>query len=80
VEAGSAFALDVPVKKAGDVVIDTLGQRQSADPHTPARFYLLASPPGRHYVAFVPVFGERRVIGQLDFVAPETVTPRPRDR
>jgi hypothetical protein len=80
VRAGSSFALIVSVKEPGDVVVDDLGLRQSADPHFPAHFELLASPPGRHYVGFVPVLGERRVIGQLDFVAPATVTPRPRDR
>jgi hypothetical protein len=80
VRAGSSFVLIVPVREPGDVVVDDLGLRQSADPHFPAHFELLASPRGRHYVGFVPVLGERRVIGQLDFVEPATVTPRPRDR
>ena len=80
VPAGSSFSLDVPVKEPGDVAIDSLGLRQSADPHTPAHFELLASPRGRHSVEFTPVLGERRVIGQLDFAEPETATRRPRDR
>ena len=80
VRAGSSFVLIVPVREPGDVAVDDLGLRQSADPHFPAHFELLASPRGRHYVGFVPVLGERRVIGQLDFVEPATVTPRPRDR
>ena len=80
VPAGSSLSLDVPVKEPGDVVIDDLGLRQSADPHTPAHFELLASPRGRHHVGFVPVLGERRVIGQLDFVEPATVSRRPRAR
>jgi hypothetical protein len=80
VRAGSSFVLIVPVREPGDVVIDDLGLRQSADPHFPAHFELLASPQGRHYVGFVPVVGERRVIGQLNFVEPAMVTPRPRDR
>jgi hypothetical protein len=80
VREGSSFALEVPVREPGNVVLDGLGLSQTADPHTPAQFYLLASPPGRYAVAFVPVLGERRVIGHLAFVEPETVTRRPRDR
>jgi hypothetical protein len=80
VPLGSSFSLDVPVREPGDVVIDDVGLRQSADPHSPAHFELLASPRGRHYVGFVPVRGERRVIGQLVFARPATVTRRPHDR
>jgi hypothetical protein len=80
VEAGSSFSLEVPVREPGDVVIDGLGVRQTADPLSPARFDLLASPAGRHAVAFVPVRGPRRVTGRLAFVEPATVTPRRRDR
>ena len=76
VEAGSSFSLVVSVRQPGDVVIDDLGLRQTADPLSPARFELLASPPGRHTVAFVPVRGRRRVIGRLAFVEPATVTPK----
>jgi hypothetical protein len=80
VREGSSFKLEVPVREPGDVVVDELGLRQSADPHTPALFYVLASPPGRYAVAFVPVLGDRRVIGHLAFVEPETVTQQQRDR
>ena len=80
VREGSSFALEVPVREPGTVVLDGLGLNQTADPHTPAQFYLLASPPGRYAVAFVPPLGERRVIGHLAFVTPETVTQRLRDR
>ena len=80
VQEGSSFRLEVPVREPGDVVVDRLGLRQSADPHTPAQFYVLASPPGRYAVAFVPVLGDRRVIGHLAFVRPETVTQRQRAR
>ena len=80
VESGSSFSLRVSVQKPGDVVIDGLGLRQTAEPLSPARFDLLASPPGRHAVAFVPVRGRRRVIGRLAFVEPATVTPRRRGR
>jgi len=80
VRQGSAFALEVTVREAGDVVLEGLGFRQSADPRTPAQFYVLASPPGRYDVVFAPVVGDRRVIGHLDFVKPETVMPRRPDR
>jgi hypothetical protein len=80
VREGSSFRLEVPVREPGDVVVDALGLRQSADPHTPAQFYVLASPPGRYEVAFYPVLGDRRVIAHLAFVEPETVTPRQRGR
>jgi hypothetical protein len=80
VRVGSSFALVVPVREPGDVVIDDLGLRQTADPNFPAHFELLASPRGRHAVGFVPVRGERRVIGQLAFVEPATVTKRPHGR
>ena len=80
VKADSSFSLTVRVPKAGDVVLEGLGPRQTADPLTPARFELLASPPGRHAVTFVPVDGPRRVVGRLVFVDAATVTPRRRDR
>jgi hypothetical protein len=80
VEAGSSFSLEVRVSEAGDVVIADLGLRQTAEPLTPARFDLLASPPGRHTVAFVPLRGGQRVIGRLAFVERAAVTPQRRDR
>ncbi len=80
VQLGSSFSLAVRVPEAGDVVIDDLGVRQTADPRAPARFDLLAYPAGTHAVGFVPLRGERRPIGQLEFVEEATVTPRRRDR
>jgi len=80
VRLGSSVSLQVTVPKPGDVVIEDLGLRQSADPQAPARFDLLAHAAGRYAVAFVPLRGERRTIGWLAFVEPATVTPRPRDR
>ena len=68
------------MRNPGDVVVDALGLRQTADPRTPARFYLLAQPAGRYPVEFEPLLGGRRVIGHLAFVGPETVTQRQRDR
>lgn len=80
VRVGSSFVLEVSVPKAGDVVVDGLGLRQSADPLTPARFAVLAEPPGRYAVRFVPVDGGPRVVGRLAFVEAATVTPRRPDR
>jgi hypothetical protein len=80
IEAGSSLSLTVSVPAPGDVVLEDLGLRQSADPLTPARFALLAEPPGRHAVTFVPVDGERRVLGRLAFVEPATVTQPRRGR
>ena len=80
VRTGSSFWLTVSVPNPGDVVVEDLGLRGSADPLAPATFALLAEPSGRHAVVFIPVDGERRVVGRLEFVAPLTVTPRQRDR
>ena len=80
VPVGARFTLEVPVREPGDVVVDTLGLRQSADALAPARFELLADRPGRHEVEFVPLSGERRVLGRLEFAAAATVTPPRRDR
>jgi hypothetical protein len=80
VRVGSSFSLEVSVPGPGDVVIDGLGLRQPADALSPARFELLAQPPGRYDVAFLPVSGGRRTVGRLHFAEPATVTPRRRDR
>ena len=80
VRAGSSFTLEVSVPEPGDVVLDGLGLRESADPLTAARFDLFAHPPGRYDVAFVPVDGERRLAGRIEFGQRATVTPQQRDR
>ena len=80
VRTGSSFWLTVSVPDPGDVVVEDLGLRGSADPLAPATFALLAQPSGRHPVVFIPVDGERRVVGQLVFVDPMTVTPPQRGR
>jgi hypothetical protein len=77
VTVGSSFVLEVSVPRAGDVVVDELGLRQSADPLTPARFAVLAQPPGGYAIGFVPVTGERSLVGEVEFVQPASVT-RPR--
>ena len=73
--SGSRLSLTVRVPETGDVVIDSLGLRRSADPLAPARLDLLALPPGRHAVAFEPVRGPPRVVARLVFAAPRTVRP-----
>ncbi len=80
VPAGSSLTLQVSVPEPGEVLLEGLGLRQAADPLTPARFELLADPPGGHGVTFVPVAGETREAGRIEFEEPATVTPRPRDR
>jgi hypothetical protein len=80
IRLGSSFSLEVKVPAPGDVVLDGLGLRQSADRLTPARFGLLAKPRGRHRVVFVPLDGRRRVVGRLAFVPPATVTQPRRGR
>jgi hypothetical protein len=80
VRVGSSFSLEISVPGPGDVVLEGLGLRQTADPLTSARFELLAEPAGRYAVGFVPVDGERRTVGRLVFAEPVTVTPRRRDR
>jgi len=77
VPVGSSFVLEVLVPRAGDVVVDELGLRQSADSLTPARFAVLAQPPGGYAIGFVPVTGERSLVGEVEFVEPVSVT-RPR--
>jgi hypothetical protein len=80
VRVGSSFTLEVSVPEPGEVVLDGLGLRRTADQLSPARFELLAEPPGRYAVAFLPVRGTRRIAGRLSFEDPVTVTPRRRDR
>ncbi|MGH2836902.1 MAG: hypothetical protein ACRDJY_00970 [Thermoleophilaceae bacterium] len=80
VRTGSSFWLTVSVPDPGDVVVEGLGLRQSADPLAPASFALLAQPRGRHAVVFVPVDGKQRVVGRLVFVDPMTVTQPQRGR
>jgi hypothetical protein len=73
--AGSRVALTVRVPEPGDVVIEGVGLRRSADPLAPARFDLLARPAGRFAVSFEPVEGEGRIVARLIFEAVATVRP-----
>jgi hypothetical protein len=69
---GTRVALEVAVSRAGEVAIDDLGLRQSADPRTPARFEFLATGARPVAVVFHPVRGRARLAGRLEF--------RPRER
>ena len=80
VPLGARLSLEVPVRRPGDVVLHSLGLRQSADPLAPARFELLAEPPGSHPVTLVPLEGQERVLGRLVFADRATVTRRLRGR
>jgi hypothetical protein len=80
VKAGSSFSLTVSVPKPGDVVLEGLGLQRTGDPLAPVEFELLANPPGTHPVVFVPIDGNRRVVGRLVFGDVATVTQRRRDR
>jgi hypothetical protein len=80
VPLGSSFVLEVSVPRPGDVVVDELGLRQTADPLTPARFAVLAQPLGGYAIGFVPVTGDRSLVGEVEFVEPASVTPPRRAR
>ena len=80
VSVGAGFTLQVSVPEPGDVILEGLGLRQSADPLTPARFDLVAERRGRYPVVFQPIEGDRRVVARLAFEDQQTVTPRQRDR
>jgi hypothetical protein len=80
VDPGSSFSLTVSAREPGDVILEGLGLRQTADPLSPAHFELLASPRGNHAVTFVPLEGKSRVVGRLSFAEAPAVKPRRRDR
>jgi hypothetical protein len=80
VSVGAGFTLQVSVPEPGDVILEGLGLRQSADPLTPARFDLVAERRGRYPVVFQPIDGDRRLVGRLAFEDQQTVTPQQRDR
>ena len=55
------------VEQPGDVEIEGLGLRQTADPRDPARFDLLAEPAGRHRVLFHTLGGRTLPLARLVF-------------
>jgi hypothetical protein len=56
--AGQAATVNVEVETAGMVSIPGLGVSAAAEPHTPARFDLLADDPGRYAIEFEPAAGD----------------------
>ena len=80
VSIGAGFTLQVSVPEPGDVILEGLGLRQSADSLTPARFDLVADRRGRYPVVFQPIQGDHRLVGRLAFEDQQTVTPQQRDR
>ena len=77
--AGTRVSVVVAVREPGDVAIEGLGLRASAEPRTPARFDLVAHPDGRYAVVFVPITGRERLAGRLVFAEPATVRRRARE-
>jgi hypothetical protein len=53
-QAGRAATVEVSVEQPGTVDIPGMGLTATANPHTPARFDVLASRPGRYDVLFTP--------------------------
>jgi hypothetical protein len=65
-EAGRSASVEVAVKEPGQVTIPKLGLTGSADPLTPARFYVLVTAAGRFPIEFIPAGSdESRAAGTL---------------
>jgi hypothetical protein len=76
---GSQLTVEVRVPRPGEVELEGLGLRASADRLTPARFDLTAQPAGRYAVVFHPARGGERVAGRLEFAEkPRLRQPRRR--
>ena len=56
-QAGDAATVEVSVEEPGSVDIPGMGLSAAANPHTPARFDVLASRPGRYQLLFTPAGG-----------------------
>jgi hypothetical protein len=80
VSSDTRLTLEVQVSRPGDVELEGLGLRQSADPLAPVRFELLARPDGRYGVRFLPVRGAPELLGTLVFNPTATVRRRARER
>jgi hypothetical protein len=77
---GARVSLEVVVSRVGEVELEELGLRQSADPRTPARFEFIAGAAGQVAVVFHPVAGRARLAGRLVFAKRAKVRPRRRAR
>jgi hypothetical protein len=67
VATGTRLTVVVSVEEPGDVEIEGLGLRQTADPRAPARFDLLAAPAGRYRVSFHTLGGRTLPVARLVF-------------
>jgi hypothetical protein len=67
VRTGTRLTVIVRVRKASEVEIEGMGLLQSAEPLSPARFDLLATPAGGHDVVVHPVSGGSRRVARLAF-------------
>ena len=56
--AGRAATLEISVDEPGTVELQGLGVSASADEHTPARFDLFPTRPGRYEIVFTPARGD----------------------
>jgi len=59
VRTGEAATVLVAVEEPGSVDIPELGLTAPANPHTPARFDILAPTPGRYHLLFSPAGGSK---------------------
>ncbi len=66
VRASRAATLEISVDQPGSVELPGLGLTASTDPHTPARFAVFPTRPGRYEILFTPADGdETRPAGTL---------------
>jgi hypothetical protein len=64
--AGRAATLEISVDEPGSVELQGLGLTTNADEHTPARFDVFPTRPGRYEIVFTPARGdEARPAGTL---------------
>jgi hypothetical protein len=73
---GSRLTVVVSVPAPGEVTVEGLGLRASADPRAPARFDLVARRSGRHAVVFLPPGEPPSTVGRIVFANAATVRPR----
>lgn len=66
VEAGRHVIVTVRAQKPGQVEIDKLGLIQSIGPGAPAVFDLFTDRPGRFEIAYEPIDGSPRRVGELE--------------
>jgi hypothetical protein len=65
VAPGAHVVIAVTASRPGQVQIPALGRTETVTPATPARFDLIAPPPGRYDIGFKPSLGELERVGTL---------------